>query len=142
MMSESPILLIDAQYVWDYGRRKTCYFIPDAHHTVPFEYNADLNKYIAPPWFDAILEHNGTPNTQDPTAWDQPPTEFILWLQRGAVEYTFTAHYEDVPEDMHARPTAAEADFTQIGLPNPVLKGIPHYVSSTTIVSRTSTTAT
>ena len=87
MMGENPIFLIDAQPRW--GKigayvdmpAPRCYFIPDAHHAIPFIYDANVDRYIAPPWFDALMSHNG----------DDPPTEYYVWLNRQSIKYTFSA---------------------------------------------------
>ncbi len=92
MMSENPILLIDAGYQGvvnpnDGGNHRRCYFIPDAHHSIPFDKLPD-GRYAAPAGFDATLTTQGT--TPD------GPEFFIVKLDRGAVTYTFRAVYEDM----------------------------------------------
>lgn len=115
MSSENPILLIDVAYpdIVGLGPRVS-YFMPDAHRTIPFVFVAELGKYIAPPQFDATLEHNGTwismfddpnhpghpepgdPNEVDGGHWHERPTEYTIWLYGGSVRYTVEPHYEDV----------------------------------------------
>ncbi|MCB9844664.1 MAG: AHH domain-containing protein [Phycisphaeraceae bacterium] len=105
MMGENPLFLIDATWwasVYPTGTPR-CYFMPDAHHAIPFVFSPDLGEYTAPPQFDAQLEHNGT---WDPIAgswweWDgqdwidHRPTTFSVWLQNRSVRYTIQALYED-----------------------------------------------
>jgi len=92
MMSENPILLIDASYYWNVDLPKKCYFIPDMHHSIPFEYNEDTQQYTAPDWYDAVLEYDGEP---------QQPSKYRVRLHHGSITYTFSPHYEDVPDYMH-----------------------------------------
>jgi YD repeat-containing protein len=103
MMSENPILLIDMHHCWQPGRM--CYFIPDAHHAIPFSF--DGQRFVAPPWMDAILSCNGVPDAapNSPTGWTTFPTEFYLWMNHRSVQYTFHVHDEDVsPEEEHRAP--------------------------------------
>lgn len=45
MMSESPVLLIDANYCWlPQSTRQMIYLILDAHHSVPFVYDKEESK--------------------------------------------------------------------------------------------------
>ena len=93
MMSENPILLIDARYPeltnFSDPDDVRCYFIPDAHHMIPFTYVRGTNprQYTAPSWFDAILLHNGNATNK--------ATEFYVWLNRKTIKYTFEVHEED-----------------------------------------------
>ena len=62
MMGENPIFLIDARYLGfdDNIERRRCYFIPDAHHSIPFrmiDEDTASPRYVAPPSFDAILDY-------------------------------------------------------------------------------------
>ncbi len=101
MMSENPILLVDAAYQdtteWvddpGFGQR-VCYFIPDAHHAIPFIDEAGTGEYTAPSWFDATLTHDGGKVNGDWGA--NRPTWFQVRTHRGALIYTFTPHYEDL----------------------------------------------
>lgn len=102
MMGENPILLIDAQMDISIGagfyrtfQQRRCYLIPDAHHAIPFlhEQNSGGWAYVAPPWFDAVLDHNGTMDSNGD--WVTQPTEFYVWLNRNSIKYTFEAHYTD-----------------------------------------------
>ncbi|MCX6666360.1 MAG: Ig-like domain-containing protein, partial [Euryarchaeota archaeon] len=101
MMGENPIFLIDANYTLDNGERfispdiMRCYFIPDAHHAIPFPFDENQGEYIAADGFDAILEHNGTWN-KTTNEWDIRPSEFTVWLNRRTVKYTITPIYEDL----------------------------------------------
>jgi hypothetical protein len=98
MMGENPIFLIDARYREIVSPSpKRCYFIPDSHHAIPFEWVPGTQDYVAPPWFDAILKHDGEIDTTSPEgAWHRLPTRFYVWLHRGTVKYTITPHYEDL----------------------------------------------
>lgn len=87
MMGENPLFLIDASYQDVVTPdTKRCYFIPDAHHAIPFRWDEVQEKYFAPPWFDAVLEHNNT----------VPPTHFVVSLDHGSIRYTFEAIYDDL----------------------------------------------
>ncbi|MBN1490969.1 MAG: thrombospondin type 3 repeat-containing protein, partial [Phycisphaerae bacterium] len=99
MMSENPILLIDSKHCWQDAR--VCYFIPDAHHAIPFVFDANTSSYVAPPWFDGILGHDGQLD-ESTGAWITRPSEFYVWLHRRSIKYTFEAHYEDVSDADHA----------------------------------------
>jgi len=109
MMSENPIFLIDADYYWNHGEPRKCYFIPDAHHQIPFEYNEAISKskgrpvYVAPYWFDAVLDNDGQVDSDGRLV--KAPEYFYLWLNRRSIKYTIKAHYEDVPDWMHAAPS-------------------------------------
>ncbi|MBL8880033.1 MAG: hypothetical protein JNG88_13010, partial [Phycisphaerales bacterium] len=113
VMSENPILLIDAAYrditspnypqpgepceIPDPppGTQYTvCYFIPDAHHAVPFIKQSN-GEYVAPRWFDARLSHNSA----------TPPTEYYVELAGGEIKYTFQAYRQDVPPSQRYVPT-------------------------------------
>ncbi|MCC7291474.1 MAG: hypothetical protein IT449_05365 [Phycisphaerales bacterium] len=108
MMSEQPFLLFDAWWEWlgEYGGGgsegppKRCYLIPDSHHSIPFLYDTNQNAYIAPQWFDAILDHNG--------ASGQRPTEVYVWLQRQSIKYTFELHAEDAWRTAEGEPYDGE----------------------------------
>jgi len=112
MMSENPILLIDANYCWTPrgNNKQMLYLLLDAHHSIPFEYSAEQSLavgkpfYWAPMWFDAMVETVGGAIDGN-GAVTQPPSQFKIWLHRNSVCYTFQAVYDDVPADMHAAPT-------------------------------------
>lgn len=151
MMGENPIFLIDLSY--DYvgltpsslnapppvnppAAVRRCYFIPDAHHAIPFIYQTGTGNYVAPSWFDARLDHNGTINTQT-GLWSNPPTEFYVWLNRGSVKYTIKAHYEDHwldwDQELYALVEVNDPPVKTSGF-RP--KGIPHYGLVTRIDDR------
>ncbi len=99
MMSENPIFLIDAAYSSSYEDQdmfapdsKRCYFIPDAHHAIPFRFDATTSTYAAPPWFDAKMAATTDTSKMDVLG---RPLEFYVWLQRGSIKYTISASYED-----------------------------------------------
>ncbi|MCC7389025.1 MAG: hypothetical protein IT431_09680 [Phycisphaerales bacterium] len=111
MMGEAPLFLIDAHYdrmvcVEDGSddglSPRRCYFIPDSHHAIPFDFDDTNGEYVAPPRNDAYLSHNGDwdevgdPNQGIPPHWVTRPTEFRVWLFDRTVCYTIRAIYEDV----------------------------------------------
>ena len=130
MMGENPILLIDSSFYWNHGLPPKIYLIPDAHHAIPFERQG--TEYVAPRWFDAVLQHNGV--LGDDGRWVQPATEFYVFRHRRSVKYTFEVHDEDVPEWVHEPAGAMEPfagpcpQYTQ-GCPvsSTVRRGVPHY---------------
>ncbi|HOW73396.1 MAG TPA: thrombospondin type 3 repeat-containing protein [Phycisphaerae bacterium] len=121
MMGENPVFLFSAEYknIVTPGPRR-CYFIPDAHHAIPFEWNGGAGRYEAPAWFDATLTCKGAFNN-DATK----PAEFQVQLHRGALTYTIRPLYEDdwqipVPPDqtvsVHAPPSEGGRGFPYIGI--------------------------
>ncbi len=94
MMSENPIFLIDGHFPFvNYEETPRCYFIPDAHHAIPFLFDEALGEYVAPAWFDAILGHNGAYDAAT-TTWIERPTEFYVRMYHGTVKYTIRAYYD------------------------------------------------
>lgn len=94
MISDNPILLVDAQYIdHDPSLPKRCELILDAHHSIPFTFDptsaSQSPVYAAPSWFDALLVRN-------PVQTGQPET-ISVWLYGRSVKYTF----EVVPEDIY-----------------------------------------
>ena len=100
MMGENPLFLFDAAWVGvvsasdarnENGSPPRCYFVPDAHHAIPFE-QVELGPgqvaYVAPPQFDAVLLHSGGVWDSDAKAWDEPPREFKVLLHNRSVVYT------------------------------------------------------
>jgi hypothetical protein len=103
MMGEAPLFLIDAAYnhaVWtDEDSPRRCYFIPDAHHAIPFIFDEIYGEYVAPPHCDAYLRHNGDGYFDDIAkewVWNQRPSVFRVSLHDGAIHYTIRAIYGDV----------------------------------------------
>ncbi|MCC7390710.1 MAG: hypothetical protein IT431_18335 [Phycisphaerales bacterium] len=99
MMSENPLLLIDSSLPDVTGDQpKTCYFIVDAHHSIPFQLIEANGVYEAPPRFRARMTHNGDWD-QETYSWaaGKRPTQFDIYLYDGALHYTFVAIWEDVP---------------------------------------------
>ncbi len=146
MMGENPLFIIDARWrhlVEEGGKR--CYFVPDAHHSIPFNWVPGTTRYEAPPWFDAVLSYSDD-GVMDPDTgtWSTMPEYFYVWLHRGAVKYTIKAIYEDLPwyeydtdDDadglvvhMHAAP------FETGDPPRPVGFGWPYYGITTQIEDR------
>jgi YD repeat-containing protein len=139
-MSENPILLIDAAYAYEHqtadppqeyladlfkpGTRR-CYFIPDAHHEVPFIRHGTSENYACPPWFDGALSHNGGIVGAD-GAWEVPPTEFYVWTHRRSIKYTFKPYYEDLWVE----------NGVSVHSPPPTSYGLPFYALVTQIEDR------
>ncbi|MEP0845258.1 MAG: RHS repeat protein, partial [Phycisphaerae bacterium] len=123
MMSENPILLFDADYWWnaDAGsqRPRTCHFILDAHHAVPFDQDEATGRFVSPPWFDAVMEHNGQGWDPQAKTWSQWPSHVTIWLQSGGVKYTIRLVYDDVFLEMHPSPS----QVTQV--PDPLFGYVP-----------------
>lgn len=98
MMSENPILLIDANW-WGIAdptegvNDHRIYLLPDAHQAIPFIFSDGDGTYVAPPRFDAILSHNGV---WSGTCWSVRPSTFKVWLHGGTVLYTFVLQSGDV----------------------------------------------
>ncbi len=119
MMSENPILLIDATYkdlvtpAEAAAGIKRCYFIPDAHHAIPFTLDPNIRDennnpvYTAPDWFDAIMTYSGGIWDDNKTEWKDwavHPTEYYIWLNHNSIKYTFKPQYEDVWFDRDTNP--------------------------------------
>ncbi len=143
MTGENPFFLIDAAY-WGWSAQageRRCYFIPDAHHAIPFvmHHNDTTHPvYEAPARFDAVLSYeDGTwnPATQ---SWTTPPTKWFVWLQNQSVKYTIEPRYEDVGYSMRAGVWASFHDAPPIDrLPNTDTGwGIPYYGLVTQIADR------
>jgi len=112
MVGHNPILLIDSglpgvtELIEDdsdekfYQRR--CYFIPDAHHSIPFDMRTDgaMPVYEAPARFGATLSYEG--GVWDSTmynglgGWSEFPWSYTVWLNNGAVKYVISPIYEDI----------------------------------------------
>ncbi len=95
MMGENPIFLFNARYqniVPD--DQSYCWFILDAHQAIPFHLEGD--QYVAPPWFDASMTHDGADWDPVTREWQVPPSTVIVWLHRGAVCYTIEVDHDDV----------------------------------------------
>ncbi|NOT02275.1 MAG: hypothetical protein HOP29_16840, partial [Phycisphaerales bacterium] len=122
MMSENPILLVDGHFPFinyegtatsDAYQAPRCYFIPDAHHSIPFIFDKSLGEYTAPPWFDAVLQHNGSFNTTT-FEWTTRPTQFYAWLQHGAVRYTFDVDLSEPAEQVVEYSTLTHTPFCEL----------------------------
>ena len=140
MMSESPLFLIDAQPGWNWDQPVKCFFIPDAHHAIPFEYNDSLSRqqhkpvYIAPRCFDASLDNNGV--VDDDGHITTRPSVFYVWMHHRSIRYTIEAHYEDVPEFMHVPPTVVDNGAADYQTDRDIERGVPHYGLVTRIADR------
>lgn len=138
MVSENPLLVIDSAAAGAVGNGpRTTWFIPDAHHAIPFQQIESTGKYEAPPRFRARLEHNGTGwgplydidgNGQlDVRGWTSPPTWYRVLLYEGALTYTFAVVREDVPSVLF-EPSFAEFGPTssQAVVDQPLLSSLHH----------------
>lgn len=136
MSSESPLFLIDAKYPGSViapgegdgsAGEPTCFFSPDAHHTIPFAQQQRTDgppDYVAPPWFDAMLWYDKSTVEWDAAAqrWIVPPAEFKIYMHGRSVVYTIKAFYEDVDPAQHEAPTFADQVAAQVwGY------GVPYY---------------
>ncbi|MCK6476465.1 MAG: hypothetical protein L6Q35_06510 [Phycisphaerales bacterium] len=107
MISENPILLVDATVRWSIPQDQiVTYLVLDAHHKIPFRFSTIDGTYTAEPRYDALLAHNGDWDEIE-LEWDTAPTEFYVWLHGGLTKYTFDVVREDVP---HTRNYAAPYD--------------------------------
>jgi YD repeat-containing protein len=129
MLGVNPMFLIDAGY-WDIDAAgdatpagvffpRYCYFIPDAHHTIPFEFDPLSGLYTAPARFRARLEHNGEWN-KTTNRWTARPKRFWIYLHDGALTYTIRPIYEDVPSAAWPRRALySNVPFAETGGPYP-----------------------
>ncbi len=104
MVGAAPLLLIDATN-WGssepHAGEPRCYFLPDAHQSVPFLLqdwtpttpNPTSRKYAAPPRFGMVLSHN---RAGQPNPWNPRPTEWYVWTHERSIRYTFAPVYDDV----------------------------------------------
>ncbi len=104
MVGANPILLIDSRYLgMDEDReRPRCYFMPDAHTSIPFRMipnpvDPSKPRYVAPASLDAILDYEND-GVWNPTEgeWTTRPSKWYVWLNHRAVKYTIDPHYEDL----------------------------------------------
>ena len=78
MIGEAPLFLIDAHYQHvvykDSTSPRRCYLVLNAHQSIPFDQDPtdEHGRYVAPPHFDAFLEHDGQWNSSD-EVWETPP---------------------------------------------------------------------
>ncbi|XVJ59531.1 MAG: hypothetical protein HEQ23_09035 [Tepidisphaera sp.] len=146
MMSESPVLLVDLAFgdvQFDRGRR--CYFVPDAFHAIPFDFDTDNGQYTAPPRFRAGLTYRDgytwvsedpglNPNggswsfNGSPTPGGHGPDEFYLHLDGGALTYTFKVVFNSTPQyaadgsllNSHEQPTTVLGSWNPATAPTSV----------------------
>ncbi len=143
---ENPLFLFDAAWLGVVsaadalntdGSPPRCYFLPDAHHAIPFE-QVELGPgqvaYIAPPQFDAVLLHSGGTWDSLNTTWITPPSEFKVLLHNRSVIYTIRPYYEDYPPSQHAAP------YWDPQASMPVGRGAPYYGLVTSIEDRAGNT--
>lgn len=107
MIGVNPIFFFDSTS-WgsvDGQSKARCYFMPDAHHAIPFDYvdgTENPPRYEAPPRFDALLAVQGGVFDKDATSggpWQTYPTAFKLWMHNKSVVYTIKPVCEDVGID-------------------------------------------
>lgn len=140
MVGEAPILLVDhsgADIIGDSANSLRCYFIPDAHHAIPFDLLEDTpeGRYEAPPRFGASLHQIGGQWNPAARDWTTPPTHYTVHLYGGAVKYTFKVYREDVPSNflgspvvsLHVRPPTQPDHNPLSGLQPGMGAGIPYY---------------
>jgi hypothetical protein len=126
MMGENPVFLFEAGY-WGVVSRPLanaqsvqprCYFIPDAHHAVPFERSATQlidgrPIYVAPGQFDAMMVVRDGVWDATLGAWTQVPTRADVWLYGRSVRYSISIQADrDVPRlangtSLHEQPSSA-----------------------------------
>lgn len=131
-----------------------CYFVPDAHHSIPFVQQArgiigttegvndyEEPDYIAPDWFDAMLLYDKSTcewgdtdpdTTGDQLGWITPPTEMKVYLHNRSVIYTIKMYYEDVDPVQHRRPQVDENGYYPDNLTE-INYGVPYYGLVTSI---------
>ena len=110
MMGENPAFLFDAHY--DMVVRKPlpdgsetpprCYFLIDAHQSIPFERTTALDAggrplYIAPPQFDAKMAVLDGVWNNIGKFWTQHPTQVVVWTHNGTVKYNILIGHGDAP---------------------------------------------
>jgi YD repeat-containing protein len=98
MISENPLLMFDANYIdHDVKVGSMCFLILDAHHSIPFTQDPVTGNYIAPAWFDAVMEIPGLSsywtspvvNTAGHWVSNARPTTVRVHLYNQSVTYTF-----------------------------------------------------
>lgn len=99
MVSENPFFLVDSATADAVGvGPRTCWFMPDAHHSIPFQQIVSTGHYEAPPRFRATLSFDDDAVWNATTqAWDTPPAWYKVHLYEGRLTYTFVVVREDVP---------------------------------------------
>lgn len=149
MVGHNPLFLFDSARAGQtdlvpgttFANRR-CYFIPDAHHAIPFDMRivgdegSEYPVYEAPARFGAHMTYEGGVWDNDLYAtgvggWTELPELVYVWLNDGAVKYTIAVLYEDVPAlpdlndptsgtyaNAHWRPDQAWSDSNQsFGVP-------------------------
>ncbi|HYD00991.1 MAG TPA: hypothetical protein VEB22_07165, partial [Phycisphaerales bacterium] len=101
MMGESPVFLFDAAYETLTARpadeaapadtTRVCYFIPDAHHSIPFvrvvEAGEARPRYVALPHIDAMMTVDDGTFNESTGEWTSFPTTVSVWLHGRTVRY-------------------------------------------------------
>jgi len=151
MSSEMPLFFFDSSQagtITTGGENEigpVCYFVPDAHHSIPFVQQDRSTTganvppdYVAPDWFDAMLLYNkeacewgdtDPDKDGDQLGWIVPPAEMKVYLHDRSVIYTIKMYYEDVDPVQHQRPRIDEYGAHQLD-PEPenkIYSGVPYY---------------
>jgi|GEM_PF-1543123 len=117
MLGHNPLFLFDSSRAGQtdlvdgttFANRR-CYFVPDAHHAIPFDMRIvdpggeddPYPVYEAPARFGAHMSYEGGIWDENMYAtgvggWEEIPELVYVWLNDGAVKYTIAVLYEDVP---------------------------------------------
>lgn len=108
MMGENPAFLFDAHYdivvkkqVAETETPPRCYFLIDAHQSIPFERTTQLIDgrpvYAAPPQFDASMHVlDGEWNSTE-QVWTRFPTRVDVWTHKHTVKYEVLIGHGDAP---------------------------------------------
>ncbi len=148
MSSDMPLFFFDASQAGTITTGSSqpigpvCYFVPDAHHSIPFLQQSNSTQganvppdYIAPDWFDAMLLYDKSdcewgdtdPDTAgDQWGWITPPAEMKVYLHNRSVIYTIKMYYEDVDPVQHRRPEVSASGEYPTGL-DEINYGVPYY---------------
>lgn len=141
-MGEDPIFLFDAAYYGINAKpgpsgqepviQRTCYFMPDAHRSIPFVRNDADGTYSAPPQFDAAMICTGGTYSPSTKTWTVPPQSIDVYLYQRTIRYHIelltyvddAGHYhgQDVPVsidgvDLHDDPIAPASVTPGQGIP-------------------------
>ncbi len=150
-IGQNPMFLFEAQYAGivampdvngqpnSENSPMRCYFIPDAHHSIPFERQMNtttgLPDYVAPPEYDAKLSYDTSGGVQwnsSNSTWTTRPTTFHVWLNRARVHYTIQLASGDMPTLPSGHPASDRP--TQYSDPNGF--GLPRWGRVTRIEDR------
>lgn len=158
MSNDMPLFYFDASQAGTIttGREDqigpVCYFVPDAHHSIPFVQQDRSTQganvppdYIAPDWFDAMLLYDKSAcewGDTDPSpdivkpGWITPPKEMKVYLHDRSVIYTIKIYYEDVDPVQHKRPAVDNNGKYSAS----INYGVPYYGLVTSIQDKSGNT--